>query len=221
MQFHDGQPVYRSLVDRTGESLGLPRLRAGRELQPLKEETKVQDGRSESRETETESPPEEPLWPSLTAEDICSAFKVVGDLTEGTKLNVIDRRSLAVDDSYLSSWSRHSNGQGRELLKGYLMHLLEETKRVFRSILNESRRIYTRVRCNNTAVNDNVSQLRNLHRSLTIFLHRFDTMKRVYQADTKTYAEMGVIRNNFYAFEDSFYRELVLYQSENEDLDTL
>ncbi|CAH6421007.1 Hypothetical protein MVR_LOCUS235 [uncultured virus] len=149
-------------------------------------------------------------WPQLTAKNINTTFKVVGDLKEGLKVKVVDDTCLAVDDAYISSFSRYMSGQSKEKTMSFLDHLLSESKRIIYALLSDIRTSYANSNGNNDEVNNKLSELRNLHRNLNIFLHKFDAMKNVYKSDSVAYATFGNIRNNFYTFEDSFYRELVL-----------
>ena len=59
-------------------------------------------------------------WPALTQRDITATFKVIGDLSEGTKVKIVDDRCLAVDDSYMPSFYRSYHGQNRERMKSFL-----------------------------------------------------------------------------------------------------
>ena len=149
-------------------------------------------------------------WPSLTIKNVNTTFKVIGDLKDGAKVKIVDDKCLAVDDAYITSLTRYTSGQSREKTMSFLDHLLEESKRISYNLLKDIRISYANSNGNNNEVNNKLSELRNMHRNLNTFLHKFDTMKNVYKNDSKAYAALSDIRNNFYTFEDSFYRELVL-----------
>jgi hypothetical protein len=149
-------------------------------------------------------------WPKLTSANINTSFKVVGDILPAQKVNIIDNCCLAIDNSYVSGYFRYTSGQSREKLMSFLVHLLEEAKILAEDLLTSIRTSYRENPGNNNVVNNKLPELRNFHRNLIAFLHKFDTMKNVYHDDSKTYASLGDIRNNFYTFEDSFYRDLVL-----------
>ncbi len=149
-------------------------------------------------------------WPKLTSANINTSFKVVGDILPAQKVNIIDNCCLAIDNSYVSGYFRYTSGQSREKLMSFLVHLLEEAKLLAEDLLTSIRTSYRENPGNNNVVNNKLPELRNFHRNLIAFLHKFDTMKNVYHDDSKTYASLGDIRNNFYTFEDSFYRDLVL-----------
>jgi hypothetical protein len=172
----------------------------------------------ENPETKTVSAEQKPVpkpvegfeWPSLTIKDINTTFKVIGDLKDGSKVKIVDDKCLAVDDAYFASVSRYNSGQSRERTMSFLDHLLEESKKISYALLADIRNSYVNSNGNNNDVNNKLSELRNMYRNLNVFLHKFDTMKSVYKSDTKSYAALSDIRNNFFIFEDSFYRELVL-----------
>lgn len=155
---------------------------------------------------------EEFKWPVLTIKNINTTFKVIGDLTAGSKVKVVDDRCLAVDDAYLPSISRIGLNN-RKRTMSYLEHLLLESKRIAYEMLTEIRHSYVLGGVNNNTVNNKISELRNFHRNLNIFLHKFDTIKFVYKSDSEVYSALSDTYNNFCTFEDSFYRQLVLGNS--------
>ena len=150
-------------------------------------------------------------WPDLTIKNINTTFKVIGDLNEGCKVKVVDDKCLAVDNAYIPSLIRYNSGQSREKTMSFLDHLLEESKRIAYALLSDIRISYVNNSGNNNIeINDKLSELRDMYSNFCIFLHKFDIMKNVYKADSKAYAAFGAIRNNFFTFRDSFFRELVL-----------
>ena len=141
-------------------------------------------------------------WPSLSIENINTTFKVVGDLSHGSKVKIIDDRYLAEDNSYLSSLSRYNSGQSREKIMGFLDHLFDETKQLTLTILANIR--------SGADVDNNVSILENTTTNMMVFLHRYDVMRDVYKCDTGTYARLGVTRNKFFTFRHSLFRDLAI-----------
>ncbi|XWV26007.1 hypothetical protein QJ857_gp1073 [Tupanvirus soda lake] len=141
-------------------------------------------------------------WPELTIENVNTTFKVVGDLKEGVKVKIVGDRYLAEDNSYVVSFSRSMSGQGRDKIMSFLNHLFDETKRNILMLLADIR--------NGNDVDNKVSELENMVGNMVIFLHKFDTMRNVYKGDTGTHAKLGVIRNKFFTFRHSLFRDLAI-----------
>lgn len=138
---------------------------------------------------------------NLNIDQIIVTFRVIGDLKEGTKLKLVSNTHLAEDNSYVSSFSRTWSGQSRELIIGFLEHLLVETKRNIAIILNNIR--------NNIEYDTNIDVLEKTFEKICVFLHKFDTMRNVYKYDTSSYARLGVIRDNFHTFKGTFFRDII------------
>lgn len=128
------------------------------------------------------------------------SFKVIGDLKEGSKLKIIDDLFLAEDNNYMQSLSRQSGY--RDKIMDFLDHLFLETKRNTEDVLAQIR--------NGIDVDNNVSILENLVSNMVIFLHRYDIMKNVYKSDSGTYSRLGIIRNKFFTFRHSLFRNLAI-----------
>jgi len=139
-------------------------------------------------------------WPDLTIENINTTFKVVGDLKEGAKLKIVYNQYLAEDTAYIPSLSRWNNDQSREKLMSFFNHLFKDTKRVVMALVQDIR--------NAVDVDNNVSTLENLVSYMIIFLHRYEVMRNVYRSDSGTFARLGVIRNDFFIFRASLFRDL-------------
>jgi len=141
-------------------------------------------------------------WPKLTIDNINTSFRVVANLKEGTKIIVVDDRYLAEDNSYMTFISRSISGQGREKIMSFLEHLLEESKQTAYSLLHDIRAEIN--------MDNNVSELDNLHKNLCNFLHRFNVMRDVYKKYSDVFSKFGVIRDKFFTFESTFFREMVV-----------
>lgn len=141
-------------------------------------------------------------WPVLTVDDINISFKVVGDLQNNTKLKIIENKYLAADDSYLLSIVRYNTGQGRKQISSFLQHLFSQTK------IN-AYEVLTKIR-NKVDIDININILSGLLYKLSIFLHRYENMREVYKSDTSIYAILGGIRDNFFSFLNTFYRQMIL-----------
>lgn len=141
-------------------------------------------------------------FPELSVDHINISFKVVGDLREGSKLKIIDNLYLAEDNSYIQPIFRHTGRQNRDKIMNFLDHLFLETKRNTESILTKIR--------SNIDVDNNVSELENLVSNMVIFLHRYDIMKSVYKSDSGTYSRLGIIRNKFFTFRHTLFRNMAI-----------
>ena len=139
-------------------------------------------------------------WPQLSVGDINTSFKVIGDLSEGAKLKIVDDTYLAEDKAYISSFARYTGGQSRERIMSFLDHLFNETKRNHEKLISEIR--------TGIDVDNKTPELRDLFGNMIIFLHRYDVMRNVYKSDTGTHAKLGVIRNKFFTFKESFFKDL-------------
>jgi len=141
-------------------------------------------------------------WPELSIEDINTTFKVIGDLRDGAKLKIVENRYLAEDTAYFTSVTRYSSGQSREKTMSFLSHLFNETKRNTEQLLVDIR--------NNIDVDTRVSELENVISNMMVFMHKYDVMRNVYKSDTGAHAKLGVIRNKFYTFRGSLFRDLAI-----------
>lgn len=153
---------------------------------------------------------DEQEWPILNVEHINTTFKVIGDLKEGSKVKIVDDRYLAEDNSFVVSFSRYTTGQSREKIMSFLNHLFDETKRNTLLLLTDIR--------NENDIDNKVSELENVVSNMMIFLHKFDTMRHVYKTDTGTHAKLGVIRNKFFTFRQSLFRDLAIRKKESKEL---
>lgn len=140
----------------------------------------------------------------LSIENVNTTFKVIGDLREGVKVKIVDDLYLAEENSYITSFTRYTNGQSRDNLMNFLNHLFEETKRNTMELL-------TSIRANHD-IDNKISELENIYSNLNIFIHRFDIMRNVYKGDTGTYAKLGVIHNKFLTYRQSFFRDMVIHK---------
>lgn len=170
------------------------------ELEPTKEqinnkvkETKDQTNLNDEKEYE---------WPILTVDDISVSFKVVGELPPNTKLKIVDGKNLAIDNSYIKAYTRYVHGQNRYMIISFLRHLLNETKRNSYILLNNAK--------NNVDVDTNINNLVCLIRKLDVFLHKFDKMREVYVYDSNVHAILGTIRDNFFTFQFTFYKDMIM-----------
>jgi hypothetical protein len=143
-------------------------------------------------------------WPKLSIDEIITSLKVVGNLNEPVKLKIIDDKYLAVDTSFsiLKPISRYFYDQGREKLIHFLDHLLTETKEIVENIYQNVRQ--------GEDLNNNIFQLQNILGKLFVFMHKYETMRKIYEDDSSTHARLGVIRDNYYRFLNDIFRKIVL-----------
>ncbi|AUV58591.1 hypothetical protein [Bandra megavirus] len=139
-------------------------------------------------------------WKDLTVEDINVSLKVVAELREGGKLKVVDNSYLAEDNAYLGSISRYTSGQGRDKIMSFLDHLFYETKRNHEKLITDIR--------NEKDVDNKIPELRDLFSNMIIFLHKYEIMRNVYKSDSGTHARLANIRNKFFTFKESFFKDL-------------
>lgn len=147
-------------------------------------------------------PKDEFIFPSLDIDHINISFKVIGDLKEGSKLKIVDNQYLAEDNSFIQSLSRRSTDQSRDKIMDFLNHLFFETKRNTEEILQKIK--------DGVDIDNNVSVLENLISNMVIFLHRYDIMKNVYKSDSGTYSRLGIIRNKFFTFRHTLFRDMTI-----------
>ena len=178
--------------------------------QSIDNEKLTETNTTSASQTETKESKEsekiENEWPSLSIDQILITFRVIGDLKEGTKLQLVDNTHLAEDNSYAIGLTRAWKGQGREKIISFLEHLLLETKRNMLLIIANIR--------NGMDIDNNISKLLGFFTKLHVFLHKYDVVRAVYKSDTGTYARLGVIRDNFFTFSNTFFRDLVLHNKE-------
>jgi len=143
------------------------------------------------------------IWPPLTIDMISTSLKVIGDLSPGNKLKIVDNRThLSVDTSYLQLISRYSDEQGRDKIISFLNHLFVEVERNINIILEEIR--------NNYDVDNKVCVLEGLICKLAVLLHNYENIRFVYKTDTTTYAKLGVNREKFSKFLSNLFRDLAI-----------
>lgn len=140
--------------------------------------------------------------PKLDIDMIGTSYKVIGDLPIGSKLKIVNNTHLAEDNSMLTSISRYSSGQGRDKIISFLDHLFNETARNIKEILEDIR--------NGNNVDTNVSVLTGIVGKIHIFLHRYENMRNVYKTDSSAFARLGIIRDKYYTFILTLYRDMVI-----------
>lgn len=145
---------------------------------------------------------EKPKFPDLTVDEINTSLKVVGDLSPGSKLKIIDNRYLAEDNSYIQSIARYSSGQSRENLINFLNHLFSEIEKKVRTILFNIR--------NGIDVDNNISILQGIVGKIFVFLHKYENMRSVYKSDSSAFARLGIIRDKFFTFMNTLFREMTI-----------
>ena len=84
----------------------------------------------------------------------------------------------------------------------FLDHLFLETQRLVWKTLEDIR--------NNVDVDTNVSILQGLIGKIYVFLHRYENMRDVYQDDSSAKARLGIIRDKFFTFLNTFYRNMLI-----------
>ena len=165
-------------------------------------ENETENNSSENKISDPKTQFDKEEWPELTVDMIGTSLKVVGDLQNGIKLKIVNNTHLAEDNSYLSSISRYSTGQGRDKVISFLDHLLNETERNIWEILENIRQ--------NNNVDTNVSILQGIISKTYIFLHRFENIKNVYKSDSSAFARLGIIRDKYYTFLNTLFRDLTV-----------
>lgn len=141
-------------------------------------------------------------FPELNIDMIGTSYKVMGDLPANTKMKIIDNTHLAEDSGYLSSLSRYSNGQNRDKIINFLDHLYHETVRNLWKLLADIRA--------GIEIDTNVSVLQGLLGKINVFLHRYENMRNVYKSDSSAFARLGIIRDKYYTFLNTLYRDMVI-----------
>ena len=141
-------------------------------------------------------------WPELSIDLIGTSFKVIGDLPVGAKLKIVNDTHLAEDNGYMPSFTRYSAGQGRDKIISFLDHLFTETENHIRFVLESIR--------TGKNVDTNISVLRGLISKINIFLHRYENMRGVYKSDSSAFARLGIIRDKFFTFLDTFFRDMAI-----------
>lgn len=156
------------------------------------------------QETENKQEFEEFKWPELTIDQINISLKVVADLKDGYKLRIVNDKHLAADNSYMVSLSRVVSGQGRDKIISFLNHLCNE-------LIKNMNLIFQKIK-DGVDVDNNVAILRDMEYNLIIFLHRYENMRYVYKTDDSAWTRLGITRNNYFRFRDTFFREILLYK---------
>lgn len=141
-------------------------------------------------------------WDELTLDMVSTSFKVIADLREGAKLKIVDNTHLAEDNSYNTSIARYFSGQNRDRIISFLDHLFVQTERIVWNILEDIR--------SDINTDTNVSLLHGLIGKIHIFLHRYENMRAVYRSDSSAFARLGIIRDKFYTFINTLYRNMVI-----------
>ena len=141
-------------------------------------------------------------WKSLSVDMIMTSFKVIADLPDGAKLKIVNGTHLAKEDSYVACLSRYSEGQGRDKIISFLDHLFLESERNIYEILDNIR--------NGNNVDTNVSVLNGVISKIHIFLHRYEKMRNVYIQDSSAFARLGIIRDKFFTFLNTLFRNMVI-----------
>jgi hypothetical protein len=138
-------------------------------------------------------------WPELSLDNVNTTFKVIGDLNNGSKLKIIDKKYMAEEDAYVPSFRRTTT---RTDILSFLEHLYHETIRNTDMLLFDIR--------SGINVDNKVPELENMISNMIIFLHKFDTMRNVYIKDTSAYAQFDNIKAHFIKFRQSLFRDLAI-----------
>jgi len=141
-------------------------------------------------------------WCDLSVDDINISLKVIGDLSPGCKLKIVNNTHLADDTSYVSSITRYSAGQGRDKIFGFLEHMHAELVRNVGILLGEIR--------SGVNIDNNVCVLKSVICKLAVFLHKYENMRSVYKTDSSMYARLGNNRDKFHVFLTNFFRDVVI-----------
>lgn len=146
---------------------------------------------------------DEAKWPELTLDEVCISLKVIGDLTAGNKVKIINNKYLAEEPSTLiTPWTRYMEGQNRERNVSFIEHLYNET-------ISNVWKIYDLI-SEGIDVGFNISILYKTVAKINVFLHRYEVMRSTYAHDSSTFARLGVIRDKFYNFLDDFFRKIMM-----------
>lgn len=145
------------------------------------------------------------VWPALSIDMIMATLKVIGDLSVGAKLKVVNNTHLAEDNSYMRSL--YVKDQGRDKIVSFLNHLYHETDRSLKEIVADIRA--------GRDTDTKLSVLESLVGKLFIFLHRFENMRDVYRKDSSIFAILAIIRDKFYTMRSTFFREALIPRVKN------
>jgi hypothetical protein len=140
---------------------------------------------------------------TLTLDDINTSLKVIGDLKEGNKLIIVNGRHLAEDNSYINALSRYNTSQGRKRIITFLENMYSEVIRNVYILLGEIR--------NKVNVDNNIYMLQGLIYKISVFLHNYEKMRVVYKSDSHTYSQLGLTRDKFFMFLNTFFRDVTTY----------
>lgn len=140
---------------------------------------------------------------TLSLDDINTSLKVIGDLKEGSKLKIVNGKHLAEDNGYFNLVGRYNTGQGRERIIIFLENMFSEVTRNVYILLGEIR--------NKVNVDNNIYMLQGLIYKISVFLHNYEKMRVVYKADSHTYSQLGLTRDKFFMFLNTFFRDVTTY----------
>ncbi len=152
--------------------------------------------------TKTKSNPTINEVQTLTIDDINISLKVVGDLKTGSKLKILNGTYLAEDNSYINPITRY-NTQCRDKIIIFLGILFSEVTRNVYILLDEIR--------NKINVDNNIHILQGLVYKVSVFLHNYETMRIVYKSDSGAFSKLGIIRDKFFMFLNTLFRDLTTY----------
>ena len=141
----------------------------------------------------------------MSLDDINTSLKVIGDLKEGSKLKIVNGRHLAEDNSYINSISRYNASQGRERIISFLENMYSEVVRNVYILLGEIR--------SKVNVDNNIYMLQGLIYKISVFLHNYEKMRVVYKSDSHTYSQLGLTRDKFFMFLNTFFRDVTTYSA--------
>jgi hypothetical protein len=142
---------------------------------------------------------------TLTLDDINTSLKVIGDLKEGHKLIIVNGRHLAEDNSYFNAINRYNTSQGRKRIITFLENMYSEVVRNVYILLGEIR--------SKVNVDNNIYMLQGLIYKISVFLHNYEKMRVVYKSDSHTYSQLGLTRDKFFMFLNTFFRDVTTYST--------
>lgn len=131
--------------------------------------------------------PEQWKWKMLTIDEISVSFEVVSSLKQNTKMDIVNEKFLAADNSY--AIFRYIKGNSRKKTTSFMKHLLAETKHCTDSIKNDIK--------DGINIDENISKFSGIIYKLSTFLGAYHYVVDIYEKSSLDHAELELIREQF------------------------
>jgi hypothetical protein len=139
-------------------------------------------------------------WPALTLDEISVSLGVISSLKQNSKLEIVDEKFLAADNSY--AFLRYMKGDSRYKTISFMKHLLLEIKRCMDEIKENI--------MNGDNLDENISKFTGIIYKLPIFLEAYHYIADIYESSSVSHVSLKNIGDDFMKYYNVLLQNLIL-----------